>query len=109
VLPDNERWMHDGDVSITFEMFEADDGRPTAIGVDDDVPLPPGEGAPPSRVWLVDVDDSTVIIILSAPPGVPHEELAAAVAIIDSIQSEPSAAGTGRLLTFTLPGGWDSG
>ncbi len=62
-----------------------------------------------TQVWILDVDDTKVLIVVKSNPNTPAADLAAAQAIVDSIRIERPPTGADRLLTFTLPARWDSG
>jgi hypothetical protein len=60
--------------------------------------------------WYVDIDGTSILILLSAEPGTSRADLAEAHAIIDSIRTEPTDNRLGFRLIFTLStNDWDSG
>ena len=64
----------------------------------------------PSEEWMVDIQGTTVTILLIAEHGPRETELADAHAIIDSMRAEPQDNDLGYQLDFTLTTNtWDSG
>lgn len=64
----------------------------------------------PSEEWMVDIQGTTVTILLIAEPGARDTELAEAHEIIESILVEPQDTELGFRLLFTLTSDtWDSG
>jgi hypothetical protein len=60
--------------------------------------------------WIVDIEGTTIAILLSARPGTSQIDLADAHAIIDSIRTDPRDNNLGFRLVFTLTtDDWDSG
>jgi hypothetical protein len=60
--------------------------------------------------WVVDIEETTIVIHLSARPGTSQSDLDEAHAIIDSLRAEPRDNDVGFRLVFTLTtDDWDSG
>jgi hypothetical protein len=60
--------------------------------------------------WLVEIEGTTLSIVLSAEPGTSQADLAEAHAIIDSMRTEPRDNDIGFRLVFRLTTeDWDSG
>ena len=64
---------------------------------------------PRREEWTLDIDGTTVRILLWAHNGSTRAELAEAHAVIGSIDVVPQANEPGFMLTFRLERGWDSG
>ena len=121
----DDRWMHNPreydfggsgiGIGITFYASAQDafDRGPQAVTVADHdgtyQELPSSTGGR-MEVWIVDIEDTTVTIVVEGRPETTAAELAEAHAIIASIRSEPRTKNrAGFRLIFTLPEGWDSG
>lgn len=114
-------WMHNPSdnnigVSITFSaLSNTYENGPTVVtvgGYDGTYQeLPMSADGVRTELWIVDIEDTRVTFTVEAQPGTTEAELAEAHEIIGSIRSEPRRKknGGGFRLTFTLPGGWDSG
>ena len=64
----------------------------------------------PSEEWMVDIQGTTVTILLIEEPRARETELAEAHDIIDSMRAEPQDNELGFRLDFTLTTNtWDSG
>jgi hypothetical protein len=95
-------------VSLTFSAVAIAAGSENR---DDDwtyEALPIGADGVRTERWNADFERRRVTITVEAQPDTTAEQLADAHLIIKSIRSEPTETGAFRL-TFTLPGGWDSG
>ncbi len=62
-----------------------------------------------TRLWLVEIEGSTIGIRVESSADTVYADVAEALAIIDSIRVEPDRNVLGFMLTFLSPGGWDSG
>jgi len=68
------------------------------------------EISPMREQWLVEIEGTTISIVLSARPGTSEADLAEAHAIIDSMFTEPRDTDLGFRLVFRLEtDDWDSG
>lgn len=114
-----QRWMHnvsDGASGVVIEFWPipiVSQGEETAVtvagyeGIYRQIPI---DSTGVSREeWIVDIEGTTVSLVLTASPGTTEAELAEAHAVIASIRSEPQKDDPGFMLTFTLSRGWDSG
>ena len=64
----------------------------------------------PGEAWMVDINGTTVTILLIAKPRAPKGEVAEAREIIESISVDPEDNELGFRLIFTIPSAfWDSG
>ena len=64
----------------------------------------------PTEEWMVDIQGTTVTILVIEEPRARNAELADAHRIIESIRMEPQDNELGFRLDFTLTrNGWDSG
>lgn len=105
-------WMHNGygsgDVAITIDYRT---GSPTPSG--EQVTVAGYDGIyrrvdSLTEEWIVDIEGSTVAITLTAEAGTSQADLDEAHAIIDSMRTEPTAAGF-RILFTLATDDWDSG
>lgn len=86
-------WMHNpGAVEITFSTVDGEGPRAGAL----------------QQVWVMDIGDTRVAVVVKSFPTTTAADLAEAEAIVDSIRGQPTESG-GVVLTFSLPAGWDSG
>jgi hypothetical protein len=114
-------WMHcHADGSAPFELTLDTLDAAYGIPVDDIGPAGADLGGPytdaPERVadvrlqaWLMDVEESRVVVIVRSVPETTSDHLAEAEAIVGSIRVEPGNSGSGHRLVFTLPAGCDNG
>jgi hypothetical protein len=111
----NVGWMHNGygsgDVDITFSRgasgLNGDGATAVTVGGYEGIHQ---QISALREKWYVDIDGTSILILLSAEPGTSHADLAEARAIIDSIRTEPMDNRLGFRLVFTLStNDWDSG
>lgn len=99
-------------VAITFFLGESPPGGWDAVVVDGSAGVYRVIGSDTNGVsresWAVDLEGTTVYLVVESPPGTTAAELAEAHAIIGSIRIEPQDRAPGFGLVFTLPEGWYS-
>lgn len=98
---------HRGQTAVTVAGYE---GTYRQFIAEQDHPWKDEAKDQPIEEWMVDIEGTTVTILLIANPGAPEAEVAEAHEIIESIRVEPGGPGPGIRLIFTLTTNtWDSG